>query len=274
MPNTTNFNFPTPADSDLVKDGASAIRSLGNSIDTAFVDLKGGTTGQVLAKNSNTDLDFTWSADAGIPATIVDAKGDIIAATAADTVSRLAVGANNTVLTADSSTATGLKWATAGSSLTISQIASGSFPSSSSLSLTGLTQDYLLLHIRAFTWGTANGSVNITFNNNTNSVYDVLTQRLRDCDTWSGEGLPKFELAPESMLRTDVGKDYWIEIKNCKNAGFHNWSFLGNYPNTGGLKLSVAGRGIFLNATALTSIEIKQSDGYTFNGGSYWLWGA
>jgi hypothetical protein len=46
-----------------------------------------------------------------IPATIVDAKGDIIAATAADAVSRLAVGSNNQVLTADSSTATGLKWA-------------------------------------------------------------------------------------------------------------------------------------------------------------------
>lgn len=44
--------------------------------------------------------------------TIVDAKGDIIAATAADTVARLAVGANNTVLTADSAEATGLKWAT------------------------------------------------------------------------------------------------------------------------------------------------------------------
>lgn len=47
-----------------------------------------------------------------IPTTVVDAKGDIIAATAADTVTRLAVGSNNTVLMADSSTATGLKWAT------------------------------------------------------------------------------------------------------------------------------------------------------------------
>jgi hypothetical protein len=46
-----------------------------------------------------------------VPKTIVDAKGDLIAATAADTVDRLAVGANDTVLTADSSTATGLKWA-------------------------------------------------------------------------------------------------------------------------------------------------------------------
>ena len=44
---------------------------------------------------------------------IVDAKGDIVAATAADAVSRLAVGSNNHVLTADSSEATGLKWAAA-----------------------------------------------------------------------------------------------------------------------------------------------------------------
>ena len=60
MPSTTNFNWTTPADTDLVKDGAAAIRTLGNGIDTSFVDLKGGTSGQVLAKNSNTDLDFTW----------------------------------------------------------------------------------------------------------------------------------------------------------------------------------------------------------------------
>ena len=117
MPSTTNFGWTTPADTDLVKDGASAIRTLGNGIDTSFVDLKGGTTGQVLSKNSNTDLDFAWVSDAtGIPATIFDAKGDIIAATAADTASRLAVGTNGQVLTADSSTATGLKWATAASS--------------------------------------------------------------------------------------------------------------------------------------------------------------
>jgi hypothetical protein len=51
--------------------------------------------------------------------TIVDAKGDLIAATAADTVSRLAVGSNNQVLTADSSTATGLKWAAGGKVLQV-----------------------------------------------------------------------------------------------------------------------------------------------------------
>lgn len=62
MPTTTNFGWTTPADTDLVKDGAGAIRTLAGNIDTSLVDLKGGTSGQVLSKNSNTDLDFTWAA--------------------------------------------------------------------------------------------------------------------------------------------------------------------------------------------------------------------
>lgn len=117
---TPNFGWTVPTSTDLVKDGATAIETLGDGIDASFVDLKGGTTGQVLSKASNTDLDFTWVAQDdsnAIQNAIVDAKGDIIAASAADTPARLAVGANDTVLTADSSTATGLKWATpAGSS--------------------------------------------------------------------------------------------------------------------------------------------------------------
>jgi hypothetical protein len=60
MATTTNFGWTTPDNTALVKDGASAIRTLGSSIDTSFVDLKGGTTGQVLKKTSATDLDFEW----------------------------------------------------------------------------------------------------------------------------------------------------------------------------------------------------------------------
>lgn len=60
MATTTNYGWPTPNDTDLVKDGASAMRTLGQSIDTTFAELKGGTTGQMLTKASNTDNDYTW----------------------------------------------------------------------------------------------------------------------------------------------------------------------------------------------------------------------
>jgi hypothetical protein len=99
----------------LVKDGATAIEALGDGVDASLVDLKGGTTGQVLAKTSATDLDFTWVTTDdtnAIQNAIVDAKGDLIGATAADTPARLAVGTNGQVLTADSTAATGLAWAT------------------------------------------------------------------------------------------------------------------------------------------------------------------
>jgi hypothetical protein len=110
------FGWEEPDDTDLVKDGAAAIRTLGNAIDTSMGDLLGGTTGQVLSKASNTNMDFTWvtSDDANaIQNTIVDAKGDLIAATAADTPARLAVGANGEMLVADSTASAGMDWKSA-----------------------------------------------------------------------------------------------------------------------------------------------------------------
>jgi hypothetical protein len=59
---TPNFGWVVPTSTDLVKDGATAIETLGDSIDASLLDLKGGTTGQVLSKNSNSDMDFTWIA--------------------------------------------------------------------------------------------------------------------------------------------------------------------------------------------------------------------
>ncbi len=135
---TPNFNWSVPTSTDLVKDGATAIETLGDSIDASFVDLKGGTTGQVLSKASGTDLDFTWVAQDdsnAIQNAIVDAKGDLIAATAADTPARLAVGTNGQYLIADSTAATGLAWSTLAVSSGLTLITTSAFSASTSHSV-------------------------------------------------------------------------------------------------------------------------------------------
>ena len=219
MPTTTNFGWTTPADTDLVKDGASAMRTLAGGIDTSMAQLKGGTTGQILSKTSNTDMAFTWInndqgditavnvsspitgggtsgavtisiqdatttqkgavqlenstsststttaavpasvksaydlANGAIPKSLVDAKGDLIVATANDTVARLAVGTDGQVLTADAASSGGLKWASA-SSGAYTTLASGNLnTSTSSLTFSGISSSYKDLYLYLDNWG-------------------------------------------------------------------------------------------------------------------------
>ena len=74
MATTTYFGWSTPDNTALVKDGASAIRTLGSAIDSSMQYLEGGTTGQILSKTSATDMAFTW---------INNDQGDITAVTTA-----------------------------------------------------------------------------------------------------------------------------------------------------------------------------------------------
>ena len=158
---TTNFNFPIPQSTDLVKDGATAIAALGTSIDTDFVDLKGGTTGQVLAKASNTDLDYSWTtpqvgditgvtAGTGISgggtsgtvtitnsmATEIAASGDIIVGTGSGTFDNLPIGTTGQILTADTTVSPyKVKWAAPASTGALTLINRTGFTGSTSVTV-------------------------------------------------------------------------------------------------------------------------------------------
>jgi hypothetical protein len=114
MPTTTNYGWTTPADTDLVKDGAAAIRTLGSSIDTTTKALNAGTT--------NGDLDYF---------------------TTGTTKARLAIGTNGQVLTSNGTIPT---WATPAGGGGFTSIATGSL-SSTTTTISSISQSYRHLYL-------------------------------------------------------------------------------------------------------------------------------
>jgi len=279
MATTTNFGWETPDDTDLVKDGAAAIRTSLNGVDSSFVDLKGGTTGQVLAKNSNTNLDFIWVAQDdsnAIQNAIVDAKGDLIAATANDTPARLAVGTNGQFLSADSTAATGLAWATptsggmslintGGTALTGSSVVIGSIPS---------TYKHLLVTIKGVYCASSGGAVYMRLNGDTGSNYGA--NAIRNIGTTI---IGQFEISRtnfEFISRTIAtntpkslsnGTVWLMNYTDTDQISMTFQSYFTESTNSGSLQ----GTGVYDNSAAISSITLYGD--YNFSGGTAYVYG-
>jgi hypothetical protein len=251
MPTTTNYGWTTPADTDLVKDGASAIRTLGTAIDTTVFN----------------------NAGAAIAKTIVDAKGDIIAATAADTIARLAVGANDTVLTADSSTATGLKWAAAGGMTLISETVANA---NASISLSSIPSTYkqLLLIWCGITHSANDKAWAVRFNNDSGSNYMIGYLYALGTNSAVGENASRTSLYDNNV----TGASFGFGATGSENGDSRGSLLIDNYASTTKDKFITGSwsnydttysrfnitaniNGKYNSTTAISSIDIVQISG-------------
>jgi hypothetical protein len=232
MATTTNYAWETPDDTDLVKDGAAAIRTLGSSIDTTVFN----------------------NSSASIAKTIVDAKGDLIAATAADTLSRLAIGTNGQNLTVDSDEPTGMKWATPGG-FAWTSAASANFPTgTNTVTISSLSGKSYLIVINGVTFG-GNDLISVRFNGDSgNNYYDVNSNassriKLNNTETVS---TPTYYSAYVPMANTSAA------LKVVLNGG------------TPGSAAAIGGS--YRSTSAITSITLKSEGEQNFTGGSYQIW--
>jgi hypothetical protein len=257
MATTTNYGWTTPDDTALVKDGASAIRTLGTSIDTTTFN----------------------NASAAIAKTIVDAKGDIIAATAADTVARLAVGANDTVLTADSTAATGLKWAapSAGGD-NFALINSGGTALTGAATITVNVSGKNILYVRVVTASSANAASTFTLRLNADSAANYIYSSIYERDG-SAYGLTDNATGATSCAFGVMGNDQTSTvsghalISGANAAGVKpiqlNSSSLGD--NTTNRSYSLTGA--YLGSSVISSVSIISSSG-NFDAGTIYVYGA
>ena len=269
MPTTSNFGWTTPADTDLVKDGAAAIRTLGNGIDTSLLDLKGGTTGQNLRKASNTDLDFTFAGDA--TNTVVDAAGDLLYGTAADTLGRLAIGTAGQFLKVNSG-ATAPEWASSAGGMTL---ISTTPLTGSSVTLTSIPGTYRSLYFYI------NG-VTITSGANYNLIWEPNgTAGVGRYGSVSHSATTTYTDGASTQLRGSIyetidgasANNVWILniYEYASSTRYKAIDFCGGYKGASTNNAGIAG-GWWPDNTAITSFKISTSVS-TFNAGSISLYG-
>lgn len=222
-----------------------------------------------IGTGTHSHSDYITQATAISP-TLVDAKGDIIAASAADTVARLAVGSNDQVLTADSSTATGLKWATpASGSMTL---LSTTTLSGASTVISSISQSYrnLVVQVYGVLTSVFGSKIELRINNVSN---DQTTIHMYTT-TVSTNASSFVRLSAGQLITNSGGANAWnITINEYAATNQRKtFEYHGSFTDNGSTIRPTMGGGSTQNTTAISSLGFYSPD-TDFAGGTVLIYG-
>jgi hypothetical protein len=277
MATTTNFGWDTPDDTDLVKDGAAAIRTLGSSIDTTLVDLKGGTTGQVLAKASGTDMDFVWSNDAAGMTNPMTTTGDIIYSSSGSTPARLGIGTSGQVIGISAGVPAWTTLSAAGKNFSLLNAGGTALTGAGTVTVSGISnQDTIYVIIVDASSDSAGSRILVRINGVTSSTYGLAGSILTGQASYSVGFLKRLGTTAESKIivadmSNNAGSQVgaYVRIDGCATAGTKMFQFAGTGNDSGGNgQEQWIGAG-FLDTTAVTSVSVVADAGNLDNGTMY-----
>jgi hypothetical protein len=224
------------------------------------------------------DTQMKTNADAATQKATLTTKGDIYAASAGSTPARLAVGANDTVLTADSTTATGLKWATpaSGGMTLISTTAL----SGTSVTLSSIPQTYqkLVMYISGATNTVAGSQIlSLRINGVTTASYAYSAVVAGTATVTTNPDYTSIRMNGPTVNYSDLKNNLCVEIDNYYYGKTNAVKYYGSLESGGSPEFVTGVGGINdydANNAAVTSLTILDSYGSrTFNGGTIYLYG-
>jgi hypothetical protein len=225
--------------------------------------------------------DGVETADGAIPKSLVTAKGDLVTATASSTPARIGVGTNGQVLTADSTTATGIKWASQ-TRTGWTFLTSGNVTSGSTLVISGLSSYNRIMIGLAAVVPTNNSSYLNYWANNKTETFNGTALKISD-NPPSGTSISQIEsYAINSTYVLGVsavqGTGLLLTIEdNLTASGKIAKSYAtGNYgTSTPPIYTSSTSESILDTSGAVSSVTIALEFGSaTFTNGSYRVWGS
>ena len=258
------------------RDLANAGTALGavTATELAYID---GVTSAI-----QTQIDSKIGSASAINPTIVDAKGDIIAATAADTVSKLTVGSNDTVLTADSSTATGLKWATpaAGANFTLLNSGGTALSGAQTVTVSGISgKNKIVVIIDSASSANNFTDVIIRLNTDTGSNYTTFGNIGVASGTYTAGNFGGYKTSSTGFLiakQNDVAAGIShgaLFIDGCNSSGLKMVQGNGGGTDAGGgfsMRFYSFG-GIYNSASVITSVSAFSNSG-TWDAGTIYVY--
>ena len=199
------------------------------------------------------------SVEGGIQPTLLDAKADLITATANDTPARLGVGANGTVLTADSAEATGLKWAAPSSGGGMTLISTTTL-SGTSTTISSIPQTYYNLMFQFDMTSSVTGYPKFTFNGAGTTL--SLTKEANST-AWNNQGSLGF-ITPQGTAVNQTDSVGQMMVYNYFAAGFSTMALSSVYGPSP--YQNTVNYGSSQSAFALSSLLIAWSSGGTLSG--------
>jgi hypothetical protein len=258
MATTTNYGWTTPNDTDLVKDGAAAIRTLGSSIDTTTKALNPSTTLGDLEYRSAT----------------------------ANTNTRLAIGSTGNVLTVAGGVPT---WAApaggAGQNFSLINTGGTSMSGSTTVTVSGIS-GMNELFITAVDWsGAAQNLALLRLNSDSTSKYYFSGNMITPSSSYNASNYARNDSgAPNAISYYNIGQisnnasslgSFGIRISGCNSSGIKMLSHVAGASAAGGVNhQTINGQGMYSGTSTISSISITNGSDVNFDGGTLYVYGS